>query len=434
MYDGLKQNRYVVLQDRNAERRAAQLRTRGESVAYSDAPPDLMIASDDLSESAAIGLQQDPSTLGVARVLPLQLINSMPPAAVSTPADSSPADSTPADSAPAYSAHAYSAPVYSAKDLQTSWGLDALGVGNSPFTGEGVTVALLDTGIDASHPTFADPALTIEQRNFTQETDKDTVGHGTHCAATLLGRPWESGGVRYQSGVASGVTRSLMGKVIGSGAGTDALIEAVAWAHREGANVISLSLGYDHAGQLESLVQRYPRPKAASELLAIYLENVRLFDTLLQHITVPVQGKASPLVIAAAGNESDAEGANPYRISAASPASSVAVMAVGAVRRDANGGHSVAPFSNTQVDIVAPGVDIPSAGLDHTVSVLSGTSVACPHVAGIAALHWQRLTAMGLPRSASVARSFITAGASRQSIANGALPQDMGVGLAQAPV
>lgn len=417
----MNQERYIVLQDMNAERRAARLKTRGGSLddAMQDSPPDLSVISDALSLNQADDLTQDPNTLGVARVMPLQLVQ--PAVQPEVQSEGQPAPSN------TQSQH-------TAISDGISWGLDAVGVSQSPFTGEGVTVAVLDTGIDADHPAFRDAALTIEQRNFTHESDDDVLGHGTHCAAILFGRPWEYLGNRYHSGVASGVNRALVGKVIGEGAGTDALIEAVTWAHREGANVISLSLGYDHAGQLAGLCQRYPKPKAASELLAIYLENVRLFDTLLQHISVPIQGKTTPLVIAAAGNESDAQGASPYRISVASPASSVDVLAVGAVGRDANGRYSVAPFSNTHVDLVAPGVDIPSAAPGDAVVSLSGTSVACPHAAGIAALHWQRLSAMGLPQSATVARGFITAGAERQLISDGVSSQDVGVGLVQAPV
>ena len=91
-------------------------------------------------------------------------------------------------------------------------GLSAVGATTSAFTGQGVTVAVLDTGADLTHPAFAN--LTIAAKNFTNEgpeTDvRDENGHGTHCAATACGRV--VGDVRV--GVAPGVTKLSVGKVL----------------------------------------------------------------------------------------------------------------------------------------------------------------------------------------------------------------------------
>src|SRR3546814_11341484 len=67
-----------------------------------------------------------------------------------------------------------------------AWGLDATGARSSGFTGSGVTVAVLDTGIDASHPAFA--GVEIEQRDFSGDGDGDRQGHGTHCAGPTFGQ------------------------------------------------------------------------------------------------------------------------------------------------------------------------------------------------------------------------------------------------------
>ena len=56
----------------------------------------------------------------------------------------------------------------------------------SPFTGLGIVVAVLDTGIDATHPAFA--GVTLVKKNFTTEAAGDLHGHGTHCAGTIFGR------------------------------------------------------------------------------------------------------------------------------------------------------------------------------------------------------------------------------------------------------
>src|SRR4029450_6665051 len=61
----------------------------------------------------------------------------------------------------------------------TAWGSPAVGADTSSLSGDGVRVAVLDTGIDASHPAF--DGVELVQRNFTGESDGDLAGHGRHC-------------------------------------------------------------------------------------------------------------------------------------------------------------------------------------------------------------------------------------------------------------
>src|SRR4030095_9575249 len=67
-----------------------------------------------------------------------------------------------------------------------AWGIHAVGADTSSLSGGGVRVAVLDTGIHASHPAF--DGVELVRRNFTGESDEDLDGHGTHCAATIFGR------------------------------------------------------------------------------------------------------------------------------------------------------------------------------------------------------------------------------------------------------
>src|SRR5262245_5495191 len=68
-------------------------------------------------------------------------------------------------------------------ETDVTWGVSAVGAAATSFTGAGVTVAVLDTGIDAGHEAFA--GKTIEQKDFTGDGDGDQNGHGTHCAGTI---------------------------------------------------------------------------------------------------------------------------------------------------------------------------------------------------------------------------------------------------------
>ena len=125
----------------------------------------------------------------------------------------------------------------------------------SPFDGSDVVVAILDTGIAKNHPAFA--GVTIIEEDFTGEGNGDTHGHGTHCAGTVFGRDVD--GTRI--GVAPGVKKALIGKVLGDeGGGSDAIVRAINWALEEGANVISMSLGIDFPGFVDALVTRQGLP------------------------------------------------------------------------------------------------------------------------------------------------------------------------------
>jgi subtilisin family serine protease len=130
-----------------------------------------------------------------------------------------------------------------------AWGVKAVGADTSPFSGDGVVVAVLDTGIDASHPAFA--GVDIIQKDFTGEGNRDENGHGTHCAGTVFGRTTNG----TQIGVAPGVKNALIGKVLGTegGGSSDQIASAIQWAVNNGANVVSMSLGIDFPGLVKRL-------------------------------------------------------------------------------------------------------------------------------------------------------------------------------------
>ncbi|MGW7413428.1 S8 family serine peptidase [Streptomyces sp. NPDC054863] len=237
------------------------------------------------------------------------------------------------------------------------------------FDGTGVKVAVLDTGVDATHPDLADRI--VESRSFVPgETARDGHGHGTHVASTVLGSGAASGG-KYR-GAAPGA-RLVVGKVLGDdGSGSDSsVIEGMDWAARSGAKVVSMSLGGGDGADGTD-----PLSTAVNELTA----------------------QTGVLFTVAAGNS------GPAATTVGSPGAADAALTVGAV----DSADKVTSFSSRgprggngglKPEITAPGAQIVAARAAGTTmgtpvgdayTTASGTSMATPHVAGAAAILVQR--------------------------------------------
>jgi len=281
-----------------------------------------------------------------------------------------------------------------------SWCLELIGVSpDLAQLGRGATVAVLDTGIDVDHPDLAKRVRENGQAaSFVPgESVHDGHGHGTHCAGIVGGPRRSSSGTRY--GVAPEV-RLLVGKVLSDlGTGfTDWILEGIDWAAANGARVISMScLSSRSAGEPHSVVYE------------------RVAESLLM-------GSPGTLLLAPAGNAS----ARPWHTRPVdNPAACPSLVAVAAVRR----GRQVASFSGRQMDeagevnLSAPGVNVHSAWTGGGFRSLSGTSMAVPHVAGVAALYLEE-------------RPTLTARELRQALESRARPlgdpRDYGRGLVQA--
>lgn len=353
----------------------------------------------DLTDDNVTDLARDPEIAAIARPMPLALIEPV---------------SDPADGVRVAAA--------------STWGVAAVKADTSPFDGDGVSVAVLDTGVDAGHPAFQ--GVTFVEKDFTTEGNGDLQGHGTHCAGTIFGRAVD--GTRI--GVAPGITRALIGKVLdrnGSGS-SDALFNAMNWAVENGAQVISMSLGFDFPGMVGRLSQQMPVTLATSRALEAYRGNLRMFDALMEMIVQGAAFKRDAVVVAATGNESTHNATPPIAIAVSVPAAANHVVAVGAVG-ESPAGFVIANFSNIFPQVCAPGVGVISAKAGGGLRALSGTSMATPHVAGLAALWRQSLVAAGVPLSSRDVLSRILANATRTGFAPGATAAMRGNGLAQAP-
>ncbi|UCM87724.1 S8 family serine peptidase [Streptomyces marincola] len=238
------------------------------------------------------------------------------------------------------------------------------------WDGEGVTVAVLDTGADPAHPDLA--GRITGSRDFSGGAGTgDAFGHGTHVAATVGGSGAAGGTGRR--GVAPGAGL-LIGKVLGDdGYGSEsAVIAGMEWAAAQGADIVNMSLGSSAASDGTD-----PLSRAVDELTAAT-------DTLF---------------VVSAGNDGE-RGAS----TVSAPGAATAALTVGAVDRD----DTLAPFSSrgpragdgaVKPDLTAPGVGIVAARaagtamgqpVDEHHTSASGTSMAAPHVAGAAALLAQR--------------------------------------------
>ncbi|GAA3078125.1 S8 family serine peptidase [Kribbella aluminosa] len=285
------------------------------------------------------------------------------------------------------------------------------------YTGKGVKVAVLDTGIDPNHPDLK--GRVTESKNFTRDADiTDGFGHGTHVASIITGSGAASGG-RYK-GVAPDVDL-LVGKVLdhtGTGEESD-VIAGMEWAAAQGAKVINLSLGGDPYGD-ES---QDPGSLAVNRLTE----------------------STGALFVIAAGNNGQ-YGAS----TVGSPGVAKDALTVASVDKSdqlayySSRGPLLYPDRVSKPDIAGPGSDIVAARAagtsmgspvdDHYTSA-SGTSMATPHVAGAAAIlaqehpDWSglQLKAALMSTSKDDHYSVFQQGAGRVDVARAVTQQVVGV-------
>ncbi|MFP5112219.1 S8 family peptidase [Bacillaceae bacterium C204] len=217
--------------------------------------------------------------------------------------------------------------------------------------GKGITVAILDTGCDETHPDLSERI--IGGRNFTNDDNgnpdvyTDYNGHGTHVAGTIAAIQNDKGVI----GVAPEASLLILKVLDKNGSGQyDWIINGINYAVEQKVDIISMSLGgSEDVPELHRAIQN----AVANQIL----------------------------VVCAAGNEGDGQDSSDEW---AYPGSYNEVISVGAINLQRR--SSEFSNSNNEVDLVAPGEEILSTFLNGKYAKLSGTSMATPHVSGALAL------------------------------------------------
>ena len=234
------------------------------------------------------------------------------------------------------------------------WGITKVNGGSG---GTGIKVAVLDTGVKTDHPDLKANIIDCRDAQYSSLRNRcaDTNGHGTHVTGTIAA----SGKIK---GVAPDAKIMAIKVCGGSYCWSDDVARGIRYAADKGANVINLSLGGSALAQDEKLALDYAADKGV-------------------------------LIVAAAGNSGPADNTINY------PAAYSKVVAVGALGpTDAltswssrGNNYATTPYSveERDIELAAPGLNVESTWKDGCYKTISGTSMATPHVAGLAAKLWQ---------------------------------------------
>ncbi len=228
---------------------------------------------------------------------------------------------------------------------------------STPFTGKGVRVAVLDTGIDTEHPDIAVKGGTCTAKECSIGVPyDDNFGHGTHVAGIIAAKKDGNGMVGMAPNVELYAIKSMNSEGVGT---TSQVTEGVKWAIQNNIQILNLSIS----------ISFYDRP----------------LELMLQEAF-----NQGMIIVSAAGNEGGSSGQDTITY----PAKFSSVIAVGALKNDLS--REVNSSVGPTLEVTAPGKDVRSLypqELDvwddkqDGYRALTGTSMAAPHVVGVLALY-----------------------------------------------
>jgi subtilisin len=313
------------------------------------------------------GFQLQLARLMGAKIFPVQQLTILPAEEALDPeARGKKPTPTPSTSvSPTPTASPTATPVRKTPSEQVPWGVEAIrGSLGLPTGGASVSVAILDTGVTRTHPDLVRRVsvckdYTHPKKPVVDGSCDDANGHGTHVAGIIAADGGSDGLGIY--GVAPEASLGVY-RVCGTNGlcWSDDIAAAIDGAVADGANIINMSLGSD----------------APSSLIK---------DAVLR------AAESQVLVVAAAGNDGPGDASIDYPGAFAEVVAVGAIDALSSVAEWSSRGTNPGPtdtIDDGDIEFAAPGVGIESSYRDGGYATLSGTSMASPHVAGLAALGW----------------------------------------------
>ncbi len=248
---------------------------------------------------------------------------------------------------------------------QEPWNIDLFsGIKSRSEKDDQVLVAVLDTGVQVSHPDLQqriEGCQDFTHKSGTKDNEcEDVNGHGTHVAGIIAA----DGGKDGLGMIGMEPSAKLLVLKVCDETGlcwADDVASAIRSAAEDGAQIITVSVGSDS-------------------------------ESALVRDAVEMASKKGALIVAAAGNDGSYSGSLDYPANYAGTVSVGAVDSFGSVpdwsSRGNNSSTKLGIRENGDLDFAAPGVDVESTWNNGGYAVLSGTSMAAPHIAGLASRLW----------------------------------------------
>jgi subtilisin family serine protease len=283
---------------------------------------------------------------------------------------------------------------------ESSWFFDFCNLADDyQWTGKGVKVGIIDSGIHLNNHVFGDGENPIKfrKKNFINGNDdvSDNTGHGTTCASVIFGRNYFDEGLRtvYRIGVAKGVTDAYIAKVSNTPHNytVSNVVQALLWLASHNVDIVNMSFGITFTDYLnfyvrENNVDKYEISKAQWK----FSQSIQSFNKILDIISK----NTNITFIASSGNDSNRENSIYRSIFCGIPAIAKSCLSVGSLDyHEGSNTCTINHYSNAGVDYVGPNraFALSKVGSNFELTTKTGTSIAAPYLTGFAALMIEKI-------------------------------------------